>query len=224
MEAGVSSPSYSRNRVRDATVKSLYARQCAETASRTMISSVRAPSSSAPNWSLTDASGKTVSLTQYKGRPLVLIFYEGSGCLHCAKQLNSFAQKAREFADIGIDSRRDRHRLAGRAQGRAGRLQGRRRLSLPTPVGCEAGCLQGLSLCRFQRPAVARHLSDRRSGPVRWREISDQPFNDPALVLKARQSNCRRGGRRKVSAEPRIRKSSSSDFIRPVTEESTRCI
>jgi peroxiredoxin len=42
---------------------------------------------------------------------LVLIFCEGSGCLHCATQLNSFAQKAREFADnwiavvaIGTDS------------------------------------------------------------------------------------------------------------------------
>ena len=76
-----------------------------------MISSARAPSSSAPNWSLNDSSGKTVSLTQYKGRPLVLIFCEGSGCLHCATQLASFAQKAREFADnriavvaIGTDS------------------------------------------------------------------------------------------------------------------------
>ena len=41
-------------------------------------------------------------LTQLKGRPLVLIFNEGSGCLHCATQLTSFAQKAREFADNGI--------------------------------------------------------------------------------------------------------------------------
>jgi peroxiredoxin len=41
----------------------------------------------------------------------VLIFYQGSGCLHCATQLISLAQKAREFADnwlavlaIGTDS------------------------------------------------------------------------------------------------------------------------
>ena len=57
----------------------------------------------APAWSLSDGSGKNVSLSQYKGRPVVVIFYEGSGCIQCAKQLNSFAQKAREFADAGIE-------------------------------------------------------------------------------------------------------------------------
>src|SRR6185503_14264732 len=57
----------------------------------------------APAWSLSDASGKTVALSQYKGRPLVLIFYEGSGCIRCAGQLNSFAQKARDFANANIE-------------------------------------------------------------------------------------------------------------------------
>jgi hypothetical protein len=36
-------------------------------------------------------------------------------------------------------------------------------LSFPTPVGCEAGRLQVLSICRFQQPAVARNFSDRPS-------------------------------------------------------------
>ena len=39
--------------------------------------------SPAPAWSLPDGSGKTVSLSQYKGRPVVVIFYEGSGCIRC---------------------------------------------------------------------------------------------------------------------------------------------
>ena len=34
---------------------------------------------------------------------MVVIFYEGSGCIRCQEQLNNFAQKAREFADAGID-------------------------------------------------------------------------------------------------------------------------
>lgn len=59
--------------------------------------------SAAPAWSLTNGSGKTVSLSQFKGRPMVLIFYEGSGCLRCQEQLNNFAKKVREFADAGID-------------------------------------------------------------------------------------------------------------------------
>ncbi len=59
-------------------------------------------STPAPAWSLPDGSGKSVTLGQFKGRPVVVIFYEGSGCLQCMKQLNSFAQKAQAFADAGI--------------------------------------------------------------------------------------------------------------------------
>ena len=44
-----------------------------------------------------------MSLDKYKGRPVVVIFYEGYGCIQCMKQLNDFAQKARDFADAGMD-------------------------------------------------------------------------------------------------------------------------
>jgi peroxiredoxin len=57
----------------------------------------------APAWSLPDGTGKRVSLGQYKGRPVVAIFYRGSGCIQCMEQLNSFARKSREFAEQGID-------------------------------------------------------------------------------------------------------------------------
>jgi peroxiredoxin len=135
----------------------------------------------APDWTLTDASGKTVSLSQYKGRPLVLIFCEGSGCLHCATHLNSFAQKAREFADnwlavveIGTDSPDElRQAVAAYEQ------------TFPFPLLPDAklDAFKGLSVCRCQEPPLhATFLIDPR-GAVRWRQISDRPFNDPAFVL-----------------------------------------
>ena len=37
---------------------------------------------------------------------------------------------------------------------------------------------------RFRQPAVARHFLIDAQAWVRWQDISDQPFNDPALVLK----------------------------------------
>ena len=49
------------------------------------------------------SGGKTVSLSQYTGKPVVLIFYEGSSCIRCAGQLNSFARKASEFANARIE-------------------------------------------------------------------------------------------------------------------------
>src|SRR6185436_14319022 len=61
-----------------------------------------AASTQAPAWSLSDGFGKTISLSQYQGRQVVVIFYEGAGCIRCQKQLNSFAQKVKEFAGLGI--------------------------------------------------------------------------------------------------------------------------
>jgi hypothetical protein len=36
---------------------------------------------------------------------------------------------------------------------------------------------------RFRQPAVARHFLIDAQAWVRWRHISDQPFNGPAFLL-----------------------------------------
>ena len=58
--------------------------------------------SPAADWSLPDADGKLRTLAEYRGRPVVVIFYLGYGCLHCAQQLQAFAPKTKEYADAGI--------------------------------------------------------------------------------------------------------------------------
>jgi peroxiredoxin/N-acetylneuraminic acid mutarotase len=138
----------------------------------------------APAWTLTDGTGKTISLDRYKGRPVVLIFYEGSGCLRCAKQLNIFAQKAREFADAGIDlvavgtdSPEDlKNALAAYAE-KGG--------AFPFPLLSDAK----LEVFKAYRctdfdggPLHGTFLIDAQ-GRVRWRDIGDRPFNDPAFLL-----------------------------------------
>jgi peroxiredoxin len=175
--------------IRDATIKSLYARQCGGPHDHDKLDSTdhdvasgNAPSS-APAWSLTDASGKTVSLTQYKGRPVVLIFYEGSGCLYCATQLQSFAQKAKEFADNGIavvaigpDTPNElKDSLAGYEDGGG----------FPFPLLSDAklDAFKAYRCVDFNnQPLHGTFLIDAQ-GEVRWRQISDRPFNDPGFVL-----------------------------------------
>lgn len=58
--------------------------------------------SPAKEWALPDADGKLHSLAAYRGRPVVMIFYLGYGCLHCAEQLQAFAPKTAEFEQAGI--------------------------------------------------------------------------------------------------------------------------
>ncbi len=55
-----------------------------------------------PDFKLKDAVGDEVSLKDYSGRPVVVIFYLGGTCTHCMEQLKSFIGAARDYAAAGI--------------------------------------------------------------------------------------------------------------------------
>ena len=42
------------------------------------------------------------SLEKHRGKPLVLIFYLGYGCLHCTEQLNAIAERMDDFKEAGL--------------------------------------------------------------------------------------------------------------------------
>jgi peroxiredoxin/N-acetylneuraminic acid mutarotase len=141
-------------------------------------------SSPAPAWSLPDAERKTVSLSQYKGRPVAVIFYLGSGCIQCMEQLNNFAQKAREFADAGIDLvaiSTDTTEGLKNAQAPYAEKGG-----FPFPLLSDAklDIFKAYRCIDFDnQPLHGTFLIDAQ-GRVRWRDISDEPFNDPTFVLR----------------------------------------
>ena len=137
----------------------------------------------APAWSLPDGFGKSVSLSQYKGRPVVVIFYRGYGCIQCMEQLNSFAQKSREFAEQGIDlvaistdSPDDLKNALKPYQEKGG---------FPFPLLSDAKLevFKAYRLLDFDdQPMHGTFLIDAQ-GRVRFRDISDEPFNNPTFVL-----------------------------------------
>jgi len=57
----------------------------------------------APSWSLPSAKGKTLSLEQFKGKPVLLIFFVGIGCPYCVEQLKTFTPYAENYAAAGIE-------------------------------------------------------------------------------------------------------------------------
>jgi peroxiredoxin len=140
--------------------------------------------SAAPAWSLSDASGKTVALNQYKGRPVVVIFYEGSTCIRCAGQLNSFARKAKEFSDggialvaIGTDTPEELSKTQEDSK-----TEG----AVPFPLLSDSKleAFKAYHCVDFEnQPMHGVFLIDAQ-GRLRSQRISDKPFNDPALVLK----------------------------------------
>ncbi|MEQ1633643.1 MAG: redoxin domain-containing protein [Planctomycetota bacterium] len=49
------------------------------------------------------ADGGTFDLAAQKGKPTLVVFYLGLGCLHCVEQLKALGPKAKAFAELGID-------------------------------------------------------------------------------------------------------------------------
>ena len=58
--------------------------------------------SPALDWKLPDENGNAISLTNYHGRPVLVVFYLGYRCKHCLEQLNAFAPMTKRFQDAGI--------------------------------------------------------------------------------------------------------------------------
>ncbi len=57
----------------------------------------------APSWEARTAKNKLEASGSFSGRPRIVIFYLGFGCLHCIEQLHAFSPKIDSFRDLGID-------------------------------------------------------------------------------------------------------------------------
>ena len=55
----------------------------------------------APDFTLADADGKPVTLTQFRGRPVVLYFYPKDDTSGCTKEACAFRDRSAEFARLG---------------------------------------------------------------------------------------------------------------------------
>ena len=57
----------------------------------------------APEFALPDSDGKTVSLSDYRGRSVVVYFYPAAGTPGCTKQACDFRDNLAELDDAGFD-------------------------------------------------------------------------------------------------------------------------
>eukprot|EP00913_Durusdinium_trenchii_P023283 g21861.t1 len=137
----------------------------------------------AANWSLKDVNGKAHSLKDYRGKPVVVIFYLGFGCLHCAEQLQAFAPKAKAFSDAGFSliaiSTDNQYELKKSHKNYKG--------TFPFPLVSDAK-LDVFHKYRVfddfeKQPLHGTFVIDGK-GRVRWHDISYEPFMKPDFVLE----------------------------------------
>ena len=138
----------------------------------------------APDFTLKDSVGKSVSLRDYRGKPVLVIFYLGYACLHCVEQLQAFGPRSGDFEKAGISmvavSSDD---LKGLGKSVKNYDKG----DIPFPL------LSDPSMDVFKRyrayddferqPLHGTFLIDGRGRDL-WHDVSYDPFMDADFVLK----------------------------------------
>jgi peroxiredoxin len=138
----------------------------------------------APGWRLEDDTGAMRSLADFKGKPVLVVFYLGSKCSHCIEQLNTFAPLHGEFADAGIsivavgtEPPDELHKTFAKSADDAG---------FPFPILSDARLAAFKAYRAFDdfenTPLHGTFLIDG-SGQVRWQDISYQPFTQAKWLL-----------------------------------------
>ncbi len=147
----------------------------------------------APDWALPDIDQKVRSLKDYRGRPVIVVFYLGYGCLHCAEQLQGIAKrfddvKAAGFEVIAISTDQQIN-LQRASEG----------LEKPLPFPLVAD--PEMTVFReyrcyddFEKAALHGTFVIDPQGKIRWQDISYDPFMDVDFVLKE--------GKRLLSFDP----------------------
>lgn len=144
--------------------------------------------SPAPAWSLPGLDGHRLSLADYRGRPILVIFYLGKGCVHCMQQLNAFAPVAGRFKEAGVElvavSTDSVEGLAGTFEKSAAKE------GFPFPFVSDHS-LEVFKAYRayddFENTALHGTFLIDGTGRVRWQDISYEPFMETELLLEETQ-------------------------------------
>jgi peroxiredoxin/tetratricopeptide (TPR) repeat protein len=139
----------------------------------------------AKGWSLPNGDNQLISLKDYKGRPVIVIFYLGAGCLHCVEQLGTFAPMTQQFADAGIS-------LVGISTDQVSGLKDSLNDfkvdgKFPFPLVSD----HQLNIFKkyrafddFENQPLHGTFLIEQAGLVRWHDISYEPFAEAEFLLK----------------------------------------
>ena len=137
----------------------------------------------AESWGAKNAQGELVASEEFSGRPCILIFYLGFGCLHCVEQLHAFSPMIDQFREAGIE-------VVGISTETLEQLQlGIKNFDEDVTLSLLSDA-ENHVFKTFRcwddfedQPLHGTFLIDAR-GQVRWQDISHEPFTDANFVLE----------------------------------------
>ena len=164
----------------------------------------------APDFVVTNTKDEAVRLRDFSGKPTIVIFYLGFGCLHCVEQLHEFSPRAEQFRESGIDiigiSSEDLPSL-NKALGNYGKP-----LEIPLHADPELSVFKAYRCYDDfeQQPLHGTFLLDP-DGRVLWQDISYEPFMDVDFALSESHRLLKLAGYGDSLHEPKPRKLISVD-------------
>jgi peroxiredoxin len=137
----------------------------------------------APSWEARTAANKLEASGSFSGRPRIVIFYLGFGCLHCIEQLHAFSPKISAFRALGIDvvaiSTESPKVLA------TGLADFDKKLPIPLLSDAKHRTFKAFRCWDdFEnQPLHGTFLIDAQDR-VRWQDIGHEPFTDVDFMLE----------------------------------------
>lgn len=137
----------------------------------------------APDWVVQTSQGEVFTNKQLQGKPVVVLFYLGFGCLHCVEQLQKFDPKLAEFEKAGIDV------IAISTESLQSLQEAIKNLEKPLQLKLNADpFLRAFQAYRcfddFEQQPLHGTFAISPDGKVLWQDIGHEPFMDPDFVLK----------------------------------------
>jgi peroxiredoxin len=147
---------------------------------------------SAPDWKLKDAQGREHTLAEFHGKPVLLIFFLGRGCLHCQQQLAAFAKQSGQFSAAGLTviavSTDDQAAVKQSLEDYSGTGRSVDRTTTKFPFLMLADLKSDAfrsyrAYDDFEQISLHGTFLIDAQGLVRWHDVSFEPFMDAGFVL-----------------------------------------
>jgi peroxiredoxin len=136
----------------------------------------------APELDVRDASGKRVTLEEYRGKNVLLVFYLGQECPHCVRQLHDIGKKKDDWARfdlqlLAVSSQKPDVNAAGL------KSQGEHPFRLLSDDG-HANARRFHSYDDFEDMELHSTILIDRKGRVYWARFGGDPFSDLEFLEK----------------------------------------
>ncbi len=125
-----------------------------------------------------------MKLEHYRGKPVLVLFYLGSGCLHCVEQLKAFSPLAGKFNAEGISIVAISSEPLDSLKKSLTTLQAHETINFPLLSDGDRNVFKAYrAYDDFENAPLHGTFLIDGAGLIRWQDIGYEPFMDANFVL-----------------------------------------